>query len=162
MTATPQTGAINAKFQPSFESQQIAIKTLPGKPVHSPYQGDQVMFVLTDGRRWFADPVIAQRLEQMRIQPGEVFAVQKVSYRDGTRAITKIEITAVVPDPADSQPANDSASHLTRCYRDAVDIAVSASEYARSKGLVIAPSFEDVRALAATICINERDGRRAA
>ena len=52
-----------------------------------------------------------------------------------------------------------SAMHLTRCYRDAIDIAMDAVAYAKEKGLMIAPEFSDLRAMAATICINE-SGRR--
>ena len=52
------------------------------------------------------------------------------------------------------------AEQLARCYRDAVDIASSAVEYAKGSGLVIAPAFCDIRALAATIAIAEQQGRR--
>lgn len=166
MTAVP-----NAKFTPGFQAEQIALKSIPGKPVNSQYQGEQIMFILTDNRRWFADPVIAHRLDKMRIQPGEVFEVQKVSRREGNKAITELEITTVVPEvteptrkpagvAASSGAGESSATHLTRCYKDAVDIVAEAVLYARSKGLTLAPNFEDVRCLAATMAIAE--SRRAA
>jgi hypothetical protein len=164
MTATfPQqtNGAINAKFQPSFDPQEIALKALPGKPVHSPYQGDQIMFTLTDGRRWFADLYVSQTIEQMRLQAGEVFRVQKTSIRDGSRAIQRVEITAVVPEvpapkPVASASSSDSGSSMSRHYRNAIDVVADAVAYAREKGLVIAPTFEDVRCLAAVTAIAEQ------
>ncbi len=164
---TPTATQTQQKFIPNFTPEQIAIKQLPGKPVQSQYsQGEQILFLLTDNRRWFADPYVAQKIEQMRIEPGEFFQVQKISKRRGNQALTEVEITPVEqpaqpePKPA-AQAQTSSATHLTRCYRDAVDIAAQAVEYARSKGLTLAPEFGDIRALAATICISE-NGRRAA
>lgn len=174
MISQQQNGSINAKFTPTFEPEQIALKYKEGKGVHSPYNGDQVLFTLSDGRKWFTDLYVAQKIEQMRIEPGEVFAVQKTEIRRGNRRIVEIQITPVVPEtPAEpekkpvgiapvSGSGSSSADHLTRCYRDAVDIVAAAVEYARSKGLTLAPEFGDIRALAATICINETNGRRAA
>jgi hypothetical protein len=52
-----------------------------------------------------------------------------------------------------------SKMHLTRCYQDAVDVAMAAVAYAKDRGLMIAPEFADLRAMAATICISE-SGRR--
>lgn len=165
MTATvPQqtNGAINAKFQPSFDPQEIALKALPGKPVHSPYQGDQIMFILTDGCRWFADLYVSQMIEQMRLQPGEVFRVQKTSTRDGNRAIQRVEITAVVPEAPEPKPvasassSGSGSSSMSVHYRNAIDVVADAVAYAREKGLVIAPTFEDVRCLAAVTAIAEQ------
>jgi hypothetical protein len=60
--------------------------------------------------------------------------------------------------PVNGQGQN-SADFLARCYHQAIDIALAATAYAETKGLRITPAFEDIRALAATICINE-SGRR--
>jgi hypothetical protein len=49
---------------------------------------------------------------------------------------------------------------MTRCYASAIDIAVAAVESARGRGLMITPSFEDVRCIAATMLINETGGRK--
>jgi hypothetical protein len=201
-TATTAAAAVSGKFTPGFQPEQIALKFADGKPVHSQYDGDRVMFTLVDGRKWFADLYIAQKIEQMRIQPGELFEVAKVEKRRGNQKLTEIEINLIVEPAAAAVPfsggvpaagrgthstqdnnsvrqgrraADDSngspsiplngngessADYLARCYRDAVDVCLATLAYAKAKGLVLAPNFGDVRALAATICISET-GRRS-
>jgi hypothetical protein len=66
--------------------------------------------------------------------------------------------------PGSSTPVNgngeNSAAILSRCYIQAIDIALASTAYAESKGLRITPAFEDIRALAATICISDTQARR--
>lgn len=52
-----------------------------------------------------------------------------------------------------------SAEIMSRCYRQAIDIAANAIVYAQDKGMRLTPEFANIQALAATICINEQ-GRR--
>ncbi len=47
-----------------------------------------------------------------------------------------------------------SADIARACYRDAIDVALESVTYAKSKGLMLAPSFEDIRCLSATLLIN--------
>ena len=47
-----------------------------------------------------------------------------------------------------------SADRMLACYCEAVDVAIGAQAYAKQHDLLITPSFEDVRALAATLYIN--------
>ena len=170
------------------------------------------MFVLQDGRKWYADFPTAKTIEQMRIQPGEPFQICKTETRRGSQRIVGVEIAAVViPEPEPKKPARaenapagtsqvsgngrssnhpngntarpstpvsapaaiaepaanipmngkgeTSAVQMARCYRDAIDISATAVEYAQKVGLVIAPCFEDIRALAATCYIAETRGR---
>lgn len=73
---------------------------------------------------------------------------------------TALPLAAPPPLPAPVNGAGEnSAAIMARCYHQAIDVALAAVTYAESKGLRITPSFEDVRCLAATICINE-SGRR--
>lgn len=62
----------------------------------------------------------------------------------------------VVPAPSELRngAGETHADLLARAYRQAVDIALGAQEYAKEKGLLITPTFEDVRALAATLHIS--------
>jgi hypothetical protein len=53
----------------------------------------------------------------------------------------------------------DSAAIMTRHYCSAINIALEAVKCAEAKGLRITPAFEDIRAMAATLLINE-SGRR--
>jgi len=204
-TAPPRT---SSKFFPNFEPKEVALKSIEGQPTHSRYDGDQICFELTDGRKWYTDIVVGQKIKQMLIQPGEVFCVYKSEVRRGNRRIIELEIEPVVGKepagiaPKGTQPAGNQgtsgtvnsnpstarqpapasataaiaataanvpmngngetiAVQLARCYREAVEIAAVTVGYAAKHGLVIAPAFCDVRALAATIAISEQQGRRS-
>lgn len=174
------------KFVPTFEPEIIALTSVKGTPkAPTQYSGDQVQFLLTDGRFWYTEPYVAKKITDMMMQPGEMFEVFKTSTRRGAQCQLEVHIKALDPpetppvsEPAprrpvgtatsaaaapDNPPMNGngetSATHLARCYRDAVDVCLATLAYAKAKGLVIAPDFGDVRALAATICISET-GRR--
>jgi len=73
-------------------------------------------------------------------------------------ATASVAAPAAVAPPMNSH-GETSKMHLTRCYQDAVDVAMAAVAYAKDRGLMIAPEFADLRAMAATICISE-SGRR--
>jgi len=181
------------KFAPSFEREAIALKWTDGKPVHSTYNGDQIMFTLTDNRKWFADLYVAQQITDLKVAPGEFFEVRKAERKEGNRRIVTVEVGLIGNRPAaepakvtaagrnqgnaqpQAQPQNNapepppvpmtgkgetSAQVFTRCYRDAVDIALATVAYAREHGMLLTPEFADVRALAATIAIQEQGGRR--
>lgn len=53
-----------------------------------------------------------------------------------------------------------AAQILAACYAEAIGIALGASELARSKGLLVTPSFEDLRCDAAKLFIEQTGGRR--
>lgn len=46
-----------------------------------------------------------------------------------------------------------AAAIMARCYKDAIDVALSAQAYARENGLMLAPVFEDVRAMGTALFI---------
>ena len=184
-----------AKFAPSFVPEAIALKFAEGKPVHSSFTGDQIMFTLSDDRKWFADLYVGQKIAELGVEPGQVFEAYKIETRRGNQRIVTVEVapmkpvngaasscqTAAAPSPLQTAPAMGNGStppqstpppipvngagetgrnQMARCYRDAIDIAQIAVEYAKSKGMLLTPEFADVRALAATLAINECGGRR--
>lgn len=55
----------------------IALAFTTGKPVQSNFGGPQVMFSLTDGRRFFADPAAAEAIDQLSLGKDEPFALTK-------------------------------------------------------------------------------------
>jgi hypothetical protein len=63
--------------------------------------------------------------------------------------------------PAPMNGAGETAAQvMEKCYRDAIDCALASVKYAESKGLRITPAFEDVRAMAAVLCIGQQNGGR--
>lgn len=198
--------------------QVIALSYAEGKPVNS-RSGDRLMFSLTDGTKWFAEPYVQDRLNAAGVTVGVPIEVTQVETRTGNRRFVDYQVrrlgtgaaqTAPAPAPpaqtppqqsaarpmsdADAQrfmppaqppqlppvpqfypnppptPANgnhgpvngageNTAAIISRCYIQAVDVALAAVQYAEKQGLRITPEFADIRALAATMCITET-GRR--
>ncbi len=70
---------------------------------------------------------------------------------------------ALPPPPAPPVAMNGSGETgpaiMARCFLAAIDVALASTAYAESKGLRITPAFEDIRAMAATLVIQE-GGRR--
>ena len=87
------------QFSPGWEFETIAIASLPGKPARSDFTGDQTLFQLVDGRKWYADLYVAQKIDQMLIHAGEPFAVCKSQVLRGNQRIIEVEIKAVVEPP---------------------------------------------------------------
>lgn len=57
-------------------------------------------------------------------------------------------------------PPNGMAERYMACFAIAVDVALATENYAERKGMDVRATFEDVRAMAATVFINEYGGRR--
>ena len=148
----------------------IALKYSNGKRVNSRIPGapDQVMFTLADGRRAFLPLEVAEEIDALKLAPGQPFTICKNGPRDWdvqyAHAATPAESRQMDFPQSISERMNGSGEKLPeitkRCYADAIEIAVSAVELARLKGLMITPSFEDVRCLAATLVITATGGRR--
>jgi len=172
------------------QPQTIALKYSSGKRVTSRIPGapDQIMYTLADGRRAYFDLAVAQEIDSLRLAPGQPFTIVKygpgqwdVQYAhscEGAAAPPSPRAQAPRPQaepdlpphpwPAAPAPApqrmngagEDVAQVMARCYQSAIDIAAAAQEAARGRGLHITASFEDVRCIAATLCINETGGRK--
>lgn len=147
-------------------------------PSRYPNQPDQVYYTLTSGEGVYLDLQVAQQITALRLKPGELFTLLKQDTRNWTvergagaegRRNTIAPATARVSESRavenEYTPAVNGAGEahpqiLKRCYQDAVEIALGAVEFARGKGLTMAPTFEDVRCIASVLCIAETGGRR--
>lgn len=165
-----------------------ALAYAEGKPTKSRFSGDQLMYTTVAGDRFYVDPYFQDRLRAAGVTAGALIKIEKVENWTGNRRSVDFRIKKVAgaadvqataprvkdtnelppnatpatpPPPAPVNGAGEnSAAILSRCYHQAIDIALAATAYAETKGLRITPAFEDIRAMAATICINETGGRR--
>ncbi|HZC05344.1 MAG TPA: hypothetical protein VE338_06860 [Ktedonobacterales bacterium] len=65
------------------------------------------------------------------------------------------QLTAKQQQMAAHRPvASVTAARLMECYSDAIDVAIHASTYAKECGLLITPTYEDIRCMAATLHID--------
>jgi hypothetical protein len=158
----------------------IALKFSSGKPTKT----GNTMYSLTSGMVAFFPPAVAAEIDSLHLSPGEPFMI---CHRGGPRwDIERTGGANVSPStpappvamaehhhPTQHQPTSapqlpqmpmngaglSSADIMSRCYRQAIDIAANAIVYAQDKGMRLTPEFANIQALAATICINEQ-GRR--
>lgn len=79
---------------------EIALKDAgPGKPIEGRY-GNRVMYTLTDERVMYVAPIVASRISDLGIQPGELFHVCKHVKRQGTQRLIEWQVKRL---PAESE-----------------------------------------------------------
>lgn len=159
------------------EPQTLALRTPSGKQVKSRIPGapDQAYYSLTDGRSLYLPLEVGAMIDQLKLRSGERVRILKRSSRDWTveKVGAEPQTTAVQPrevidgcknHSTASAPVNGAGEAcsdiLARCYQSAVEISLGAAEYAKTRGLMIAPSFEDVRCVASVLMISETRGMR--
>lgn len=155
-----------------------ALKFPEGLPVQGQY-GDQVLFTFTDGRRAYCPPIVQQRIRELGVERGDAIVITKRSVRSGNRnsiewsverplekqierslAVVAERKAAVMPTTAEPTPAAPAASsyfseRMTAALMAAVDSAQAAESYAKTRGMNLKFQEEDVRAIAATIYIQD-------
>jgi hypothetical protein len=63
---------------------EIALRCLDGTRVEGRY-GDRVRYTLADARTMLVPPIVAERIEELEIKPGEPFRICKQKTRNGNR-----------------------------------------------------------------------------
>jgi hypothetical protein len=140
----------------------IALKYDDGLPVESPYTGDQICFTLTDGRKMYLAPFVADKIKAAGIRRHQEFEICKQEVKHGERRsieyvinagapvknapaqTTTTETKQIVPaakqapvtndSPAAAQP-HSAAALLAYAGRAAIDVVISTEAYAQSQGM---------------------------
>ena len=78
---------------------EVALKHAgPGKPIEGRY-GNRVMYTLTDDRVMYVAPIVASRITDLGIQPGERFQVRKHVKKQGSRRLIEWDVQRVASEP---------------------------------------------------------------
>ena len=78
---------------------EVALKYAgPGKPIEGRY-GNRVMYALADNRVMYVAPIVASRISDLGIQPGEVFQVCKQEKRQGQRKLIEWQVQRLPLEP---------------------------------------------------------------
>jgi hypothetical protein len=67
-----------------------------GLRVNSKFGGDQVMFSLTNGERWYCDPFIASKITSAGIGANTPFTVTKREVINGNRRVVEYEVERIL------------------------------------------------------------------
>ena len=81
--ATPISSANMARFVANVPI-EIALRCSDGTRVEGRY-GDRVRYTLADARTMLVPPVVAERIKELEIKPGEPFQICKQKTRNGNR-----------------------------------------------------------------------------
>lgn len=87
-----------------------------GKPIEGRY-GNRVMYTLADDRVMYVAPIVADRITDLGIQPGERFQVRKHVKKQGSRRLIEWDVQRVASEP-DTQ--------LERELRESIALAQTA------------------------------------
>ena len=78
---------------------EVALKEAgPGKPIEGRY-GNRVMYTLADDRVMYVAPIVASRISDLGIQPGELFHVCKQVKRQGTQRLIEWQVERLPSEP---------------------------------------------------------------
>jgi hypothetical protein len=90
------------------ESHVIALAYADGKPVRSQYTGDQLMFTLVDGRKYYAEPYVQQRFDAADVQVGVPFEICKRETFTGNRRVVDVHVRKIEASTASLAPASST------------------------------------------------------
>lgn len=175
--AGPRLAPPSTRFQTVVgQPYTIALQFATGKPVTSRYDGkQQIMYTLTNGQKAYFDLGVAQAIDSLTLAPGQPFTICHLGGQswDIERAHPQQPQQPPPPPPPYNPPpaaeapprkmngAGQTASEiLLGLYPDAIEVALKAAAMAQAKGLMVSPTFEDVRTIATTLFINQTGGDR--
>lgn len=156
----------------------IALQFANGKQVTSRYNNKvEVMYSLTSGQKAYFPLDVAQAIDSLTLAPGQPFTICHLGGGswDVERAHPQPPQQPPPPPPPPYYPpaaaaepparkmngAGETASEiLLGLYPAAIEVALKAAAMAQAKGLMVSPTFEDVRTIATTLFINQTGGDR--
>jgi hypothetical protein len=134
-----------------------------GLRVNSKFGGDQVMFSLTNGEKWYCDPFIAAKIRDAGIGANQPFNITKREVKQGNRRHLEYEIEALlepqsITDPrptvyagesrdraqtavvlgagaSSPAPAPSSVAVMKLAGIGAIDAVLEIEKYAQSRGM---------------------------
>ena len=143
---------------------EVALKHAgPGKPIEGRY-GNRVMYTLADDRVMYVAPIVASRITDLGIQPGERFQVRKHLKKQGSRRLIEWDVQRVAHEPE---------TQLERELRESIAIAQTAKAVSPSEvtgesdrqSLRLEPSAPPIATPApatVSMSLDSRDGNAAA
>ena len=153
--------------------QEIVLESATGKSVNGQY-GQQVMFSLRDGRKLYAEPQVAQRITEMKLQPGERFTITKREAKAGNsrmiqwhvhrleaQPVAKLLNGAANLDAPDVTLPRKPMTRLEDALKTALEAARAAEVFSEQIGHPIRFDKDDIRSMAVTLVINANKERVA-
>jgi hypothetical protein len=117
---------------------EVALKYAgPGKPIEGRY-GNRVMYTLADNRVMYVAPIVASRITDLGLQPGERFQVRKQLRKQGQRRLIEWEVQRLESDPE---------TQLEQELRESIEVIKAAQAKDASEGPDLQPVTQEQPAL---------------
>ena len=146
--------------------EEIVLESAAGISVNGQY-GPQVMFSLQDGRKLYAEPQVAHRIAEMKLQRGERFTITKREEKAGNSRMIEWHVHRLEAQPvakvlngAENLDAPDVTlprkpmTRLEDALKTALEAARAAELYSQQMGHPVAFDKNDIRLMAQTLVIN--------
>lgn len=167
---------------------EIALAYRQGKQVSSQWGADEIMYTLSEPANhvMYVPLGVGAEIDSLDLAPGELFRIvhhggDKWEVLDDCAEGDAAEPPVAGAAPAQQAPrrpgrtvtapqstptgkvngqGEDLGAIQRRCYDAAIANALYAVEQARAKGLMVSPTFEDIRCMATSMFIGETGGRQ--
>lgn len=158
----------------------IALQYPAGKPTTSRYTNKtEMMYTLTTGEKAYFPLEVGQEIDSLSLAPGQPFTI--CHHGGGSWEVERVyqqpapqpppppqRLPAPPPLPPAAQAparkmngAGQTATEiLLGLYPDAIEVALKGAALAQAQGLMVVPTFEDVRTIATTLFLNQIEGSR--
>jgi hypothetical protein len=90
----------------------VALQFDDGLPVQSDYSGDQVCYTLTDGRKMYVSPYVADKIRAAGIRAYQEFSICKREVKDGNRRRIEFQVEPL----AGNTPQNGTAARVSETH----------------------------------------------
>lgn len=151
---TPKPSSSILKLEPNVPT-ELALQYGNGLNVDGNF-GPQVLFTLTNNRRLYLEPKVAEEIRALSLAPGQPFIITK-GQKQGQRGFDwTVERKAVHPAAAAPHIAESmaTATQIEHALKTAVAAAASAERFATEIGYTVRFGPEDIRAMGITLLIN--------
>ena len=145
------------EFPPNIP-QELRLKFADGKPITTK-RGPRVLFTLTDDRVMFVDPPVADKIQALKLAPGEKFRMMQSEVERDGKKLVEWRVARLNAKP-NVVAIRDPKSEWLRCAEEAIDVLVEVREKAAAKELPVQFTGEDLRQVAATLYIGRGQDRR--
>lgn len=152
--------------------QELALRYTDGTGIQGRY-GPQVVFTLTDGRKLYTEPKVADRIRALKVMPGQKLRMCKREATPGNSRSVFWDVDPVesrigqMLDQAQSldspytEPEGPPITKLEHALKTVLVAAKAAEQYSQEIGHPIQFDKDDIRSMAITLVINQSRERAA-
>jgi hypothetical protein len=150
---SPKPSSSILKLEPNVPT-ELALQFPTGMNVTGNY-GPQVLFTLTNNRRLYLDPKVAEDIRALTLAPGQPFIITKAQ-KQGQRGFDwTVERKPAQASETRHSPASavKTATQIEHALKTAIAAACSAEKFATEIGYTVRFSEESIKSLACTVLI---------